>query len=139
MLGFKSAAYAVTAADTKLALDGPSGAVTYSYYLASESYFMCAINEYFFIELDDFHNSSSCDTIISTNNYTGTYLGKNIIAKILTCPTDTQTHIFSFREYFGPVNLEKLKIRAITRFGDVLDLANIDYSFTLEAKQLYSI
>jgi hypothetical protein len=41
------------------------------------------------------------------------------------------------REYFGPVRIEKLHIRILNRFGDVLDLRENDFSIVLEIKQLY--
>ena len=46
--------------------------------------------------------------------------------------------IFKQRDYFGPVTIEKLRIRLLDHFGKVLDLNNNDYSFALEFKQLYS-
>jgi hypothetical protein len=46
--------------------------------------------------------------------------------------------IFTKREYFGPVKLEKMNIRLLDRFGKVIDLVNNDYSLVFEVVQLYS-
>jgi hypothetical protein len=41
------------------------------------------------------------------------------------------------RRYNGPVNIKKIHVRLLDRFGDVIDLNNMDYSFTLELEILY--
>ena len=82
---------------------------------------------------------------MSVSDTNSNYLGKNIIARITitsginTIVTDNASdQIFKKREYFGPVNIDKFKIRLLNRFGDVINLNNNDYSFTLELKQIYS-
>ena len=74
-----------------------------------------------------------------------TYLGNNILARItltsnaFTIFIDTaQSHVFKKREYFGPVKLEKMRIRLLNKYGDVIDLMDNDYSFLLEITQLYT-
>ena len=48
--------------------------------------------------------------------------------------------IYGFkRDYFGPVNISKIKVRLIDHFGEVVDLNNSDYSFTLKVEQLYDL
>lgn len=41
------------------------------------------------------------------------------------------------REYFGPVNIERLGIKLVDDKGALLDLNGADWSFTLKVKQLY--
>ena len=36
------------------------------------------------------------------------------------------------REYFGPVNIQKLKIQLLNQYGELVFLNNMDYSFSLE-------
>jgi len=45
--------------------------------------------------------------------------------------------IFKQRDYFGPVNIEKLHIRLLDRFGDPIDMVNTDYSLAIELTCLY--
>ena len=78
------------------------------------------------------------------NNETSSYLGKNIMNRISltsnpnTVLDNTAADMTSKkREYFGPVKLEKMRIRILNRFGDVLDMNKNDYSFVLEINQLY--
>ena len=41
------------------------------------------------------------------------------------------------RIYNGPVTLKKLHIKILDKFGNVVDLNNMDFSFTLELEILY--
>ena len=41
------------------------------------------------------------------------------------------------RIYNGPVTLKKMHIRILDKFGNVIDLNNMDFSFTLELELLY--
>ena len=42
------------------------------------------------------------------------------------------------RDYFGPVNIEKLHIKIINKFGEVSDNINVNYSLTFQFEKLYS-
>jgi hypothetical protein len=42
------------------------------------------------------------------------------------------------REYFGPVDIQKLHISLYDEFGRIIDLNNMDWSFTLALEQLYN-
>jgi hypothetical protein len=44
---------------------------------------------------------------------------------------------FTKREYFGPVNIERLQISLYDDQGNYVDMNGIDWSFTLKIKQLY--
>ena len=41
------------------------------------------------------------------------------------------------REYFGPVDIHKLKITLFDEYGRIIDLNNMDWSFTLTFEKLY--
>ena len=41
------------------------------------------------------------------------------------------------REYFGPVNIQRLDIRLYDEYGRVIDLNNTDWSFNLAFEKLY--
>jgi hypothetical protein len=42
------------------------------------------------------------------------------------------------RVYFGPVNISRMTVRIITDKGNVLDLNNVDWAFSLITEQLYN-
>jgi len=133
-LGFRETFYSVYSTDfTTFSLNQ----VTYNAYLKSESFFESAVNNYLFVEVDDFQNNFPTDSIISANDSVGNYLGKNVIARvIIKSGANTLDNgadlIFKKRDYFGPVNLEKLKIRILNRFGEVVNIGQNDYSMTFE-------
>ena len=41
------------------------------------------------------------------------------------------------REYFGPVDIQRLSIQLLDEFGRVIDLNNMDWSFVLSFVCLY--
>lgn len=41
------------------------------------------------------------------------------------------------RNYFGPVNIQRMSIKLVSHNGDVIDLNNTDWSFTFICEQLY--
>ena len=41
------------------------------------------------------------------------------------------------RRYTGPINISKLHIKILDKFGNIIDLNNMDYSITLELEILY--
>jgi len=43
------------------------------------------------------------------------------------------------RQYFGPVDLMKLRVRLLDEYGRVVSLNNADYSFTIKVEQLYNL
>jgi hypothetical protein len=41
------------------------------------------------------------------------------------------------RIYNGPVNINKIQVQVLDKFGEIVNLNNMDYSFTLELEILY--
>ena len=66
-------------------------------------------------------------------------LGDNILAVI---PVTSKSFNICFdngnnllekkREYYGPVNIQRLKIQLLNQYGEVLNLNSMDFSFSLE-------
>jgi len=116
---------------------------TYLAYLESESSYGSSFCQYIFLELDDFQKNVSSNTIVS---YNGDYnLSTNIFAKVVissgqyTSITDNGSDLmFKKRNYFGPIRLEKLHLRLLTRFGEILNMNGNNFSITLELEVLYS-
>jgi hypothetical protein len=111
--------------------------------LKSESSFGSSVDNYLFLEIDDFHNNFQTDSIVSTN--ANSYMGKNILGRVVLgsgsftiVQNNLSDGVFKKREYFGPVRIEKIHIRLLNKFGDVVDLTNNDFSFTLQFNTIYS-
>jgi hypothetical protein len=74
------------------------------------------------------------------------YIGNNILARISVnnsyyhiINNNAGDNVFKQRDYFGPVNIEKLSFRLLNKFGEVINLLDNNYSFALEFTTLYSV
>ena len=92
--------------------------------------------DYIFFVLNDFNNSQSENIMAMFSN---SYIGNNILAMIplnsnsfQTCFDNGADFIEKKRNYFGPVNIQRLKIQLLNQYGEILDLNNMDFSFSLE-------
>jgi hypothetical protein len=45
--------------------------------------------------------------------------------------------IYKRRDYFGPVKIEKINIRLLDRYGEILDIVNNDYAIAIELTTMY--
>jgi len=114
----------------------------------AESTYKTSFNNYFFIDVDDFHNNHLTDAVISVVRSpkvgSPSYLGNNIMARVPVTGNYNSIIVRSAdcvlnkREYFGPVRLEKMNLRLLDRFGKVIDLNLNDYSIVVEVVQIYS-
>jgi hypothetical protein len=142
MMGFRKETYTIKRENTYTSIIDTTVPIIYESYLISESIYGSTIDNYIFLEIDDYHNNFPTNTFVSINSTS--YIGKNILARIVlttganTFITDNAGDgILKKREYFGPIKLEKFRIRLLNRFGDVIDINQNDFSFVLELKQLY--
>ncbi len=92
--------------------------------------------DYIFFAMNDFNNSQS-ENIMAM--YSNSYIGSNILAMIplntnsfQTCFDNGADFIEKKRDYFGPINIQRLKIQLLDQYGEILDLNNMDFSFSLE-------
>jgi len=147
MLGFKNPFYTVkcNASDPTVILDTAQFSMSiYNWYLESESSYGSSMQNYLFLELDDFNRNSTANIFFS-KTVNEAYLGNNIMGRITVTSgmntivtMDGGNLLFKTREYYGPIRLEKLHIRLIDKFGDPVNLEGNDFSFMLEIEQLYS-
>jgi hypothetical protein len=50
---------------------------------------------------------------------------------------DNNNPLIKTRKYNGPVNITKIHLKIFDKFGNIIDLNNMDFSFTLELEVLY--
>jgi len=98
---------------------------------------------YIYLVVDDFNNSV-LDGFYGA--FTSSVINKNIIARI-----SLQGNVFNFlskdnfslittpRQYFGPVDIQKLQIQLLDEYGRILNLNNMDYSFCLTFQTIYEL
>lgn len=107
----------------------------------SEGVFHQDKDRYFYIVVNDYNNNGN-DFIVS--NLDNSILQKNILARV---PIREEKFFVLFnsvededvqeRNYFGPVNIEKLQIQLLDEYGNILNLNQMDISLYLELKMLY--
>jgi hypothetical protein len=123
--------YLLSRADNKV--------VTYYCFLKSESSYGRSGMQYIFLEIEDFNNmNKNSDSIISKNG-DNKYLSNKILARIPVTDSpntnmynDNSDFITKQRTYKTPVTINKIHIRLLDKYGDVIDNNNNDMSFLLE-------
>ena len=97
-------------------------------------------SKYFILSIDDFNNNYS--NTLTSPFQESVFNDQNSMAIVPNNPNLINfDDIFyqSRRNYFGPVNIKKLKIRLLDELGRVVDLNNNDFSFSLQIDQLYDV
>jgi hypothetical protein len=136
-LGYRTAVYELSGG-----VDGiPQSAV-------SEGVCLITGPQYVFLCIDDYNNN--------VNNYYASAYGSstiapNIIARLnikqqinsagaygVVSGESLSTSLTYSREYFGPVDIQRIRITLVDDFGRVLDLNNMDWSFALMFECVYS-
>ena len=143
MMGFKQLAYRRTWQNDRIDMISQVPILKYNAILESDSSYGSSIWNYLYVDVDDYNKNFITNSIIAQTG--DSYLGFNILGRItvssgqLTIINDNAGDmIFKMREYLGPVRLEKLTIRLLDKFGNVINLNGNDYSIALELQVLYN-
>jgi hypothetical protein len=98
---------------------------------------------YIYLAVDDFNNSSNNHFITAFNQ---SIMNPNILARIslrgnyFGILMENDLNILTEpRKYFGPVDIQRLRIRLYDDFGRILNMNNANYSFCLVFTILYDI
>lgn len=98
---------------------------------------------YIYLVVDDFNNSV-LDGFYGA--FTSSILNKNILARISlqgsvfnSLSKDNFSLISTPRQYFGPVDIQKLQIQLLDEYGRILNLNNMDFSFCLTFQTIYNL
>jgi hypothetical protein len=101
---------------------------------------------YFYLVFNDYNNNVD-------NNYYSAFnssvLNKNILARISVLSPTVQSfsllaqsnmNIITFpRQYYGPVDIQKLNIQLLDEYGRVIQLNHMDYSFCVTLQTIYDL
>lgn len=109
----------------------------------SEGLFFPTPLDYLFFVLNDYNIYNSSNLIAMFND---SYIDKNILAKI---PYSNSTFQVLFdgtndvlspkRQYFGPIDIKKFGLQLLNKYGQIINLNFMDFSFTLEVEMVYDI
>lgn len=103
----------------------------------TEGMFNTNSSEYLYFILNDFNNSQSQNII---GLFSQSMISNNILAVIPLSKNNT-TNIYTEkcsdiiekkREYFGPVKIQKIKVQLLNQHGDLINLNNMDFSFSID-------
>lgn len=108
--------------------------------------------KYLYLVVNDYHSSVNDGFYAAFN---ASLLNKNILARISLnlginstslnpnpAPLNVQPNLSLItypRQYFGPVNIEKLQIQLLDEYGRIVNLNNMDYSFCLTLQTIYNL
>ena len=100
----------------------------------SEGVLNLAGASYLYLAIDDYNNAAN--TFFSAFNES--LLNKNILARVAVQSSVSAAVTFSNiglittpRQYYGPVNIEKMQIQMLDEYGRIINLNNMDFSFCL--------
>ena len=108
--------------------------------IRSEAVFGVSKFNYVYFSVDDHVANNAKDMIISKKG--DTYESQNILGRInikfgsFFVNVDEGDSTYKRRLYAGPVSIEKLTIRVIDRYGNLLNFNNSDFSILFEVVQL---
>lgn len=111
-------------------------------YYKSEGFIDLKGPRYVFLVIDDYNNN------VNNNFYsafTKSVLNQNILARIsfqssLDSVSQNNLSIITYpRQYFGPVDIQKMNIQLLDEYGRVVDLNSMDYSFCLTFQTAYDV
>ena len=120
----------------------------YPTYSGSKGYMSEAIMEvssirYIYLGIEDFNNQSN-DHFISVMK--DSFMSKDILARISLSGTsfsvlmeNNMNIVTEPRMYFGPVDIQKIRVRLYDEFGNILQMNNSNYSFCLNLKLMYDL
>jgi hypothetical protein len=113
-----------------------------NFYYIGESIIDCNTNRYIYLSIDDYNNNSN-NSFISLFNQS--ILNDDIIARIsiVDSPGIAKNNKMLFvtepRQYFGPVDIQRLRIRLFDEYGRILQMNGANYSFCLKLNLLYDL
>ena len=98
--------------------------------------------KYLYLAIDDFNNNVNNGFYSA---FSESVMNNNILARISMSGAafddvreSTSVSVFA-RQYFGPVNINKLQIQLLDEYGRTINLNNMDYSFCLEFQIIYDL
>ena len=100
-------------------------------------------HRYLYLVVNDYNNNVNDGFYAS---FTDSVLNKNILARIsipangFNVVSHSDLGLITYpRQYFGPVNIQKLQIQLLDEYGRIINLNNMDYSICLTMETIYDL
>jgi hypothetical protein len=98
---------------------------------------------YIYLGIEDFNNQSNNHFVSVMKD---SFMSKDILARISLSGTsfsvlmeNNMNIVTEPRTYFGPVDIQKIRVRLYDEFGNILQMNNSNYSFCLNLKLMYDL
>jgi hypothetical protein len=94
--------------------------------------------KYVYVAIDDFFNNSNHSFV---SIFQQSLTNPSILARISmpSSSTNEPTIVSEPRKYFGPVDIQRIRVRLLDEYGRTLYMNSSDYSFCITIKQLYDL
>jgi len=106
--------------------------------IVSEGLFDAIGDRYAFLSVEDYQYNTNINNVVYFDK---SFVDKSILAKIVMNDEKfaliTHDHLCKVRTYNGPITLKKFHIALYDKFCRIIDLQNMDFSFTLELELIY--
>ena len=110
--------------------------------IESEGLFDGGGDRYVYMVFNDYNYNNNSNNIVCFDN---TSMDDNILAKIqlingkfsLIFNDNDSNPLIKIRKYNAPVNISKIEIKLLDKFGNIINLNNMDWSFSIEFEILY--
>jgi len=110
--------------------------------IQSEGLFDGGGDRYVYLSINDYQSNYNETNVVC---FDGMSITDSIIAKIpllngklsLIINENDNNPLIKIRRYNGPINLNRIEIKLLDKFGNIIDLNNMDWSFSLEFEILY--
>lgn len=108
--------------------------------IMSEGMFDGLGDQYIYVSINDYQYNNNSSNIVCFDN---SVMEENIIGKIpitngkMSIIITESNSLVKTRKYNGPVNIRNLHIKILNKFGEIVNLNHMDFSFTLEMEILY--
>jgi hypothetical protein len=107
--------------------------------IISEGIFDDETDNYVYVVINDYQYNTNHMNIVGFDK---SVLNENVIAKAFLKKNSliflNKENLFTqVREYNGPVNISKLHIKLLNKFGELIDLNNMDIGLTIQFETLY--
>jgi hypothetical protein len=108
--------------------------------VVSEGLFDAIGDRYIYLSVEDYQYNTNITNIVGLDK---SFLDKSILAKVpmndekLALIIHDTNPLCKTRLYNGPVTLKKIHVKLLDKFGYIIDLNQMDFSFTLELELIY--
>jgi hypothetical protein len=106
-------------------------------HVQSEALYDNDLSRYIYFSVNDFQYNKNNLNIVGFDQSS---MEENILTKIPFSQCNgvyLDQYSFKMRKYNGPINLSRIQVKILDKFGKTVDLNYMDFSFTLELETLY--